>query len=131
MVAYKTTGEQMAVASPSFAPFGLFNNFIHGDMDEIGDGTEIGVWVGSASAVFEVLAGPNSNETPLDPNVTWTSLNNVSNVGLYADTNGRLTVSTTNGGTATTSSYRCATLVEAISQNKISLRLDLNHVTGL
>jgi len=131
MVAYKTTGEQMAVANPSYAPFGLFNNFIHGDMDEIGDGTEIAVWVGSVNAVFEVLAGPNSSETPLDPNVTWTSLNAVSNVGLYADTNGRLTTSSANGGTATASSYRCGTLIEAISQNKITIRLNIKDTTGL
>jgi hypothetical protein len=131
MVAYKTTGEQMAVANASVAPFGIFNNFIHGDMDELGDGTEIGVWVGGVNAVFEILAGPNSSETPLDPNVTWTGLNGTANVGLYADNNGRLTVSTGNGGSATSSSFRCGTLIEAVSQNKITIRLGLKDVAGL
>ena len=135
MVACKTTGEQMAVVNASSStlnvPFGLFNNFIHGDMDEIGDGTEIAVWVGGPNAVFEVLAGPNSTETPLDPNVTWTSLNSTANVGVYGDNNGRLTVSTGNGGSATSASYRVGTLVEAISQNKITVRLSIATVAGL
>ena len=131
MVATKTTGEQVKVAGATDAPFGLFNNFIHGDMDEIGDGTEIACWVGGPNAVFEVLAGPNSSETPLDPNVTWTSLNGTANVGVYADTNGRLTVSTTNGGSASASNYRVGTLVEAVSNSKIVIRLNLATAAGL
>lgn len=130
MVATKTTGEQFKVAGATDAPFGLFNNFIHGDMDELGDGTEIGVWVGGPNAVFEVLAGPNSSETPLDPNVTWTSLNGTANVGVYADSNGRLTVSTGNGGSATGSSFRVGTLVEAVSNNKIVIRLNIATAAG-
>jgi hypothetical protein len=75
-VAVKTTGEQMDYARANTdVPFGLFNNFINGDMDDLGGGTEIGVWVGGHDAVFEVLAGPTSTETPLDPAVTWTSFN--------------------------------------------------------
>lgn len=131
MVATKTTGEQMKVAGATDVPFGLFNNFIHGDMDEIGDGTEIAVWAGGPNAVFEVLAGPNSSETPLDPNVTWTSLNATANVGVYADSNGRLTVSAANGGSATSSSYRVGTLVEAVSNNKIVIRLQLATAAAL
>ena len=129
MVATKTTGEQQKVCTASTAPFGLFNNFIHGDMDELGDGTEIGVYVGGVGAVFEVLAGPNSTETPLDPGVTWTSLNSTANVGIYSDANGRLTTATGNGGTATGSRYRVATLIEAVSNNKIVIRLDLENST--
>ena len=132
MVAYKTTGEQFAVSTATTAPFGLFNNFIHGDMDELGDGTEIAVWVGGPNAVFEVLAGPNSTETPLDPNVNWTSLNGTANVGVYADANGRLTTATTNGGgSATASNFRVGTLVEAVSNNKIVIRLNIATAAGL
>jgi hypothetical protein len=131
MVAAKTTGEQMKVSTATTAPFGLFNNFIHGDMDELGDGTEIGVWIGSVGAVFEVLAGPNSTETPLDPDVTWTNLNSTANVGIYADADGRLTVSAANGGDATASSYRVATLIEAVSNSKIVIRLDIATAAGL
>jgi len=130
MVATKTTGEQMKVAGATDAPFGLFNNFIHGDMDELGDGTEIAVWSGGPNAVFEILAGPNATETPLDPAVTWTSLNGTANVGVYADTNGRLTVSTGNGGSAAGSSYRVGTLVEAVSNNKITIRLAIATAAG-
>ena len=131
MVAAKTTGEQMKVAGATDAPFGLFNNFIHGDMDEIGDGTEIACWVGSTNAVFEILSGPNSSETPLDPAVTWTSLNATANVGVYADTNGRLTTSTGNGGSATASNFRVGTLIEAVSNSKIVIRLSIATAAGL
>lgn len=131
-VATKTTGEQMKVAGATDAPFGLFNNFIHGDMDEIGDGTEIGVWVGGPNAVFEILAGPNSSETPLDPNVTWTSLNGTANVGLYANANGRLTTHLVNTGqgTADNNSYRVGTLIEAVSNSKIVIRLNIATGAG-
>jgi len=131
MVAQKTTGEQMAVSTATTAPFGLFNNFIHGDMDELGDGTEIAVWEGGPNAVFEVLAGPNSSETPLDPNVSWTALNGTANVGIYSDANGRLTVSSGNGGSASASNYRVATLVEAVSNSKIVIRLNIATAAGL
>lgn len=132
MVATKTTGEQFKVSGATDAPFGLFNNFIHGDMDELGDGTEIGVWVGGPNAVFEVLAGPNSSETPLDPNVNWTSLNGTANVGVYADSNGRLTTTVANGGgSASASNFRIGTLVEAVSNNKIVIRLAIATAAGL
>jgi len=120
-VASKTTGEQMQVANATAIPFGLFANFIHGDMDEIGSGTEIGVWRGGPDATFEVLAGPSSTETPLAPGVTWTSLNaTAGGVALYSDANGRLT----NTGTPGTNP-RAARLVEAVSNAKIIVTLDL------
>lgn len=119
MVSVKTTGEQQTLANATDVPFGLFNNFINGDMDELGGGTEISVWVGYRDAVFEVLAGPNSSETPLDPTVTWTSLNATrGGVALYADANGRLT-NTSGGGP------QVARLIEAVSQQKIILQLVL------
>jgi hypothetical protein len=119
-VACKTTGELMDLATATDVPFGLFNNFIHGVMDEIGTGTEIAVWVGGRDSVFEVLAGPNSSETALAPGVTWTSLNATrGGVALYSDALARLT--NVNGG-----GPQVARLIEAVSNTKIILQLVLN-----
>lgn len=120
-VATKTTGEQMGVANATTIPFGIFANFIHGDMDEIGSGTEIGVWRGGPDATFEILAGPSSTETPLAPAVVWTALNaTAGGVTIFSDANGRLT----NVGTPGTNP-RVARLVEAVSNAKIVVTLDL------
>lgn len=119
MVASKTTGEQMRVATAATIPFGLFANFINGAMDELGGGTEIGVFRGGPDAVFEVLAGPSSTETPLDPAITWTTSNvTAGGVALFSEANGRLT--TTSGGGPVV-----ARLIEAVSNAKIVVSLDL------
>lgn len=121
-VAVKTTGEQMDVATAvTDVPFGLFNNFINGTMDELHGGTEISVWVGGRDAVFEVLAGFDpSTETPLASGVTWTALNATrGGVGIYSDTNGRLT--NASGGSA----VQVARLIEAVSNTKIVIQLVL------
>lgn len=127
MVATKTTGEMMKVANATDIPFGLFNNFIHGDMDEIGDGTEIAVWLGGVDASFEILAGPNSTETPLDSTVTWTSLNTTGGgVPLFSNASGRLTNSGTKGTNPTV-----AHLVEVVSNSKITCNLNLQRALGI
>jgi hypothetical protein len=119
-VAVKTTGEQMDFARADGAiSFGLFNNFINGDMDELSGGTEISVWVGGRDSVFEVLAGPSSTETPLDPAITWTASNATrGGVALFPNAAGRLT---TTAGTE----KRVARLIEAVSNTKIVIQLDL------
>lgn len=120
-VASKTTGEQMEVANATKIPFGLFANFIHGLMDEIGSGTEIGVWRGGPDATFEILAGPNSTETPLTPGIIWVNSNATpGGVTLYSDANGRITTTGTPG-----TNPRVARLVEAVSNSKIVVTLDL------
>lgn len=68
MVALKTVGENVR---PQFdysdsgprRPFGLFANFVGGELDELGDRSEVGVWRGTGS-VFEILA-PVFNDTDL------------------------------------------------------------------
>jgi len=138
-VATKTTGEQMDICraqATTDVPFGLFNNFINGTMDELGGGTEIGVWVGGRDAVFEILAGPNSSETPLDPGVTWTSSNGTrGGVALYALVSaaapsvgagaGRLTTTVPGAGFQ----YEVARLIEAVSNSKIIVQLTLDKRT--
>lgn len=121
MVAAKTTGEQVRVANATLVPYGLFANFINGQMDELGGGTEIGVYRGGPDAMFEVLAGPNSTETPLDSTVTWTALNaTAGGVPLYSNASGQLT----NVGTPGTNPI-VARLVEAVSNSKIIVTLDI------
>jgi len=120
-VATKTTGEQFAVCDANDVPFGLFNNFVNGDMDELGGKTEIAVWTGGTDAVFEVLAGPgadgSTDEGPLDKSVNWASLNSTAGgVLLYSNADGRLT-NVDGGGPPV------ARLVEAISANKIKIQL--------
>jgi len=119
MVGVKTTGEQVEVAANSSAvPYGLFANFINGQMDELGGGTEIGIYRGGPDAMFEVLAGPNSTETPLDAAVTWTSLNATAGgvlLGAKSDGSGQLTNSSVTNAVAR--------LVEAVSNSKIVIFL--------
>lgn len=67
MVAVKTVGENVGPNSDAFVgspsggnydarrPFGLFANFVGGELDEIGTRSEVGVWRGTGS-VFEILA---------------------------------------------------------------------------
>lgn len=128
-VATKTTGEQMdycRAGAVTDVPFGLFNNFINGDMDELSGGTEIGVWTGGRDSVFEVLAGPTSGESPLATGVTWTTLNATrGGVALFSDTAGRLT----NAQPGATFRFEVARLVEAVSNTKIIVQLTLNTIS--
>lgn len=120
-VAVKTTGEQMDFArADGVVSFGLFNNFINGDMDELSGGTEISVWVGGRDAVFEILAGPTSTETPLHSADTWTGTPNTTRggVAIFPSVAGRLTQT---AGTE----KRVARLIESVSNTKIVVQLDL------
>ena len=129
-VAVKTTGEQMDfLDTAGDVPFGLFNNFINGTMDELAGGTEIGVWVGGRDAVFEVLAGFNATtETPLAAE-TWTSHNATrGGVPLFGSTgtyDAKLTVSVDTPGT-----FEVGRLIEAVSNSKIIVQLVLNTLGG-
>jgi hypothetical protein len=92
-------GVKVAVGNDALAgerPFGLLANFIGGQLDEIGDEDEVGVWRGP-DGVLELLA------PAFDPAIA-TAYAAVTNAGaplpLYAGTDGRLTTtapsSTTN-----------------------------------
>ncbi len=66
LVATKKVGEIVTVsaaAGTNQRAFGLFANFVGGDLDEIGDGDKVGVWRGAGS-VFEILA-PAFDDTSL------------------------------------------------------------------
>jgi hypothetical protein len=106
--------ELMATANtnvPAIFRSVCFANFVNGDMDELGDGTEIGVWRGGPDATFEVLTDALEADT-------WTSLS-TANTQIFASTNGKLT-NTTNA-----TNVQVARLMEAPSANKIIITLDL------
>jgi hypothetical protein len=90
-------------------PFGLFANFINGDMDELGDGTEIGVWVGGVDSAFEVLTDALEASA-------WTAASTF-NTPVYHSANAKLTL------TQQGSAPALATLMEAPSANKIIIKL--------
>jgi len=104
--------ELMALANTNGQlAFGLFANFINGDMDELGDGTEIGIWRGGKDATFEVLTDALEADS-------WTALS-TANTQIFASTNGKLT-NTTNA-----TNVQVGRLMEAPSANKIVITLDL------
>lgn len=66
LVAVKLAGEVVTVSGAAGAnqrAFGLFANFVGGEMDELSDSDAVGVWRGAGS-VFEVLA-PAFDDTGL------------------------------------------------------------------
>ena len=108
--------EKMGLCNTTLPPFGLFANFINGDMDELGDGTEIGVWRGGKDAVFEIL-------TDALAAISWTGIS-TANTAVFATSGGKLTNVDGTGP-------RVATLMEAPSNNKIIIRLALGEPTAV
>lgn len=104
-------------------PFGLFANFINGDMDELGDGTEIGVWRGGPDATFEVLSDA------LSSNASWTAASTANQAVFYGKTGnfGKLTLAGLDGGAVAGTDPTVARLIEAPSNNKIIIHLDLSN----
>ena len=89
MVAAKTAGESVEVATADTQrAFGLFANFVGGELDELGDRAEVGVWRGSG-AVFEVLA-PVFLDTGLGAAAATEDGAAANEVYLSANTDGRL-----------------------------------------
>lgn len=117
--------EKMKVANATDIPFGLFANFINGDLDELGDGTEIGVWVGGQDATFEVLGNPTTPAEGALEASAWTSAVNP-NIPVFSSAAGRLTLT---GAVGTNPVV--ARLMEAPSASKIVVRLDLNALDAV
>ncbi len=44
MVATKTSSETVIPCQPGDVPYGIFNNFVGGSYDEVGDHPDVGVW---------------------------------------------------------------------------------------
>lgn len=88
-VAAKMVGENVKVAAADeVRAFGLFANFVGGELDELGDRAEVGIWRGAGS-VFEILA-PVFNDTNLSTAAAAEDGAHANEVYLGADSTGRL-----------------------------------------
>lgn len=92
-VLVRTEGERVAVATGAAGgvekPFGLLANFIGGELDDLGENDEIGVWRGAYHAFFELLF-PAWNDTGLATALGETANKKGGQVKLYAGADGRL-----------------------------------------
>lgn len=130
VVVKSAAGEKVKVAVGNNAlngerVFGLLANFVGGDLDELGDENEVGVWRG-VGGVFELLA------PAFDPAIA-TAYSAVTNAGapvpLYAGTDGRLTstaptiIGAIATDTATTTAVVVAYAIEAVGTSRIVIDL--------
>lgn len=92
-VVVRTQGEKVAVASGpddgTERPFGLLANFVGGDLDDLGDEDQIGVWRGANHAFFELLS-PAWDDTGLSTALSQSAAVKGGSVYLYAGADGRL-----------------------------------------
>jgi len=105
--------EKMGICNTTLRPFGLFANFVNGDMDELGDGTEIGVWRGGKDATFEVLTDALAADS-------WTGASSAF-TPVFSTAGGKLTLTGSVGTNPVV-----ARLMEAPSNNKIIINLELS-----
>jgi hypothetical protein len=103
--------------------FGLLANFVGGNLDELGDENNVGVWYGKDS-VYEVLA-PAFNDTGLA--AAYASATAGQPVYLYAGPDGRLAeagqVTGEQAPTAVGTGDAVAELIERSSASKIKIKL--------
>lgn len=97
IVVIKSANETIKVAAGTTTerPFGLLANFVGGDLDELGDNNECGVWRGP-DAVVEVLA-PAFVATGITSGALSTASNLGTSLDVFAGVDGRLSL--TNPGT--------------------------------
>ncbi len=122
----KGPGEAMVVhnGAAGVVPFGLLANFVGGQLDDLKDNNEIGVWRGPGS-VFELLF-PAFNDTGLS--AAYSSVSSPTGaagnpVALYAGQDGRLTIAANLPGGVATNQFQVARLIEYVSAAKITIEL--------
>lgn len=117
-VMLKGQGDYMVVAtganSAALKPFGLLANFIGGDLDDIGDENQIGVWRGHDSR-WELLA-PAYDDTGLAAAYAAATAGNP--VPLYAGVDGRLVYNA-----SPANRVQVANLVERVNVSRIVIDL--------
>lgn len=119
VVMVRTLGEDVAVASGVNAaeqPFGLLANFVGGDLDDIGDEEQVGVWRGANHAFFEILK-PAFDDTGLAAAFAAETGANAPTL-LYAQADGRLGI-TSPGGSA----VAVARLIDVPAASRIYVEL--------
>lgn len=121
MVAVKTGGETAGIATDNTPrAFGLFANFVGGELDELGDRTEVGIWRGPGS-VFEILA-PVFDDTGLGAAAGAEDGAAANEVYLAAGSDGRL-VADSDATPYEDSDRAVARLVERLSNNAIIVEI--------
>lgn len=117
LVMIKSAGENVVVATGANAaqqPFGLLDQWLGGNFDNVGQINEVSVWRGPDS-VFELLA-PAWNDTGLAAAISAAGPG--TNVNLYAGTDGRLEVNASPG-----SRLPVAYVVERPSSSRLIINL--------
>lgn len=134
MVAVKLVGEVVTlhgsnegtgtdtITTPSLHAFGLFGNFVGGELDDLGERSEVGVWRGRNS-VYQVLA-PAFNDTGLAAVAAAEDAAALANeVYLNAGTDGRLVFDNSAIINETTDHMQTVRLIERLSDKAIVVEL--------
>ena len=126
-VAIKKAGETVTLAGGGTPnAFGFFANFVGGEMDELGDRSEVGVWRGVGS-VYEILA-PLFDDTNISGRATAEDGVLANEVYLYSTAKGHLQSAANNnavssprglGTTPATDARPAARLVQRLSSTAI------------
>lgn len=120
-VMVKNSGEYACIANGASGvqPMGLLGQWIGGIFDGVGQLSQISVWMGPDSA-YDLLA-PAWNDTGLAAKIAASGAG--SQVLLYAGTDGRLSLLTTDGGTAATGSTPVARVIQRVSAARLTVQL--------
>jgi hypothetical protein len=119
MVKNQNSNAVVANGAAGVQPWGLLGQWIGGTFDGLGQNNQISVWMGPDS-VYDLLA-PAWNDAGLAAKIAAAGAG--SQVLLYAGTDGRLSLLTTDGGTAATSSVPVARVIERKSNAALTIQL--------
>ena len=117
MVAVKSqAGELFSFAtSVTNVPFGLFGNYVNGNLDDLNGGSEVSIWRGGPDAEFEIY------QDAIDAAFIATSFDAASGVRLFHTNVGKLTNVQIGGATT---QIPVARLISAPSASKIIVTLE-------
>lgn len=117
MVAVKQVGELFTFAtSVTNVPFGLFGNYVNGNLDDLNGGSEVSVWRGGPDAEFEIY----QDALDASANPTWTSADVASGQLLWHNATGKLSTTRITG----TTQIAVARLISAPSASKVIVTLE-------
>jgi len=123
LVAVKKSGEEVtlpsAAAGANQRAFGLFANFVGGEMDELGDSDDVGIWRG-AGGVFEILAPAFSDANSLSTAASAEAGTVATEVYLNHNAKGQLEYDGSAGAKGVSDAAR---LVKRLSANAIIVEL--------
>lgn len=134
MVAVKLVGEVVTlhgstegtgtdtIATPSLRPFGLFGNHVGGELDDLGDNAQVGVWKGPGS-VYHILA-PAYDDTGLAaPAAAEDAAALANEVYMNPGTDGRLVFDNSAVTPFTTDHVQTVRLISRLSANAAIIEL--------